>query len=260
MRHTFTAMTYNLWGGWDLESRSLALTTLMELRSPDVLGIQELHPDSRDLIDSALPHHQRVSDPAPGWSKHSNIWWDARVFEYVKHGFVDVGILSDSAGLFWAQLRSTLLHEAPLLTFATAHLTWPGHPHEVETDRNPRPTQARNIATVLDELGQNNPIIFTADMNDYARPMWAMYDQDFREPFGALGRTCPPTFPVTPRFDRAARWEGVQTVEKALDWIFFRGPLQPRNAEVIEYFHQGVAPSDHKPVMATFQLDHPTAH
>lgn len=260
MRHTFTAMTYNLWGGWDLDSRSPALSTLLQLRSPDLLGVQELHPESRDLIDTALPHHQRVRDDAAGWAKHSNLWWDTRVFGYVNHGFSDVGILAEAAGLFWVQLRSTLNPDAPTVTFATAHLTWPGHPDEVDTDRSARTDQARNIAAALDELGGDHPILFTADMNDHARPMWAMYDGGFREPFGSLGRTCPPTHPVTPRFDRAAKWEGVQTVEKAIDWIFFRGPVTPRSAEVIEYFHQGVAPSDHKPVMATFQLDHQTAH
>jgi len=260
MRHTFTAMTYNLWGGWDLDSRSPALTALLELRAPDLLGVQELHPDSRDIVDAALPHHRRVNDEAPGWTKHSNLWWDTNVFDYLTHGFIDVGIRSEAAGLFWVQLRSKLLPETPPLTFATAHLTWPGHPDEVETDRSPRTDQARNIATALDELAGDRPILFTADMNDHARPMWAMYDGGFREPFGALGRTCPPTHPVTPRFDRVARWEGVQTVEKALDWIFFRGPVTPHNAEVIEYFHQGIAPSDHKPVMATFQLSHPTTH
>lgn len=254
MLHTFTSMTYNLWGGWDLEHRSDALTELLRRRSPDLLGVQELHPDAVSLIDSALPQHQRVQQEAPGWTSQGNLWWDAELFSVEGHGASDVGLLNPDAALFWVRLRSVLFPELPALVYATVHLTFPGHRLEKETERSPRTAQAAAVAEELNRLAVAGPVILCIDINDYARPLWALYDRGFREPFGYFGRTCPITHPVTPRRDRSLPWDDVQTVEKAIDWQFFRGPVRPRNAEVIDFFLDGVAPSDHKPVMATFSI------
>lgn len=256
MRHTLTAMTYNLWGDWDLARRSPALDDLMRRRQPDLLGVQELHPDSMALIDAALPEHRRVHGSEPGWSTRGNLWWNSERFEEVEHGATDVGILHEDSRLFWARLRLRQLPELPPLLLATAHLTFPGHPQEIETERSPRTAQAVAIGQTLHELADGSPTLFCVDINDYARPLWALFDQGFRESFGALGRTSPITHPVTPRHDRPMPWQDVQTVEKAIDWIFFAGPITPRSAEVVDFFHDGVAPSDHKPVMATFTIDH----
>jgi endonuclease/exonuclease/phosphatase (EEP) superfamily protein YafD len=257
VKFTFTSMTYNLWQGWCLDDRLPALDDLMRTRSPDLLGTQELHPDSRKAIDAALPGHARVQDEAPGWAVCSNIWWDRATFDLVEYGAEDVGILAEHAALFWVRLRPIGVEAAPSILYSTAHLTWPGHPREVADDRSPRVEQARAIAAALRRLGGDGPTILCTDINDYARPLWALYDEGFREPFGSLGRTAPVTHPVFPlplaKQDRS--WPGVHMTQKTLDWQFFRGPLRPRSGEVVEYFRDGIAPSDHKPVVCTFTLD-----
>lgn len=257
MHHTVTVMTYNLWGEWDLPTRSEPLGELMRRRQPDLLGVQELHPQLRTIIDEALPNHSRVHGDEPGWATRSNLWWNTTVFEIEESGTRDVGILHEDSLLFWAKLRSIVLPDAPSVLLAAAHLTFPGHPLERETERSPRTEQAAAVGEALTELSPDGATFLCIDINDYARPLWALYDRGYREPFGTLGRTSPITHPVTPRHDKPPPWEGVQTVEKAIDWIFYRGPAQPRTAEVVEFFHEGTAPSDHKPVMATFALTDP---
>lgn len=255
MRQTITAMTYNIWGEWDLARRAPAIGDLMRRRQPDLLGVQELHPESMALIDQALPDHHRVHGTEPGWSSRGNLWWNGRLFDAEDHGAADVGILHEDSRLFWVRLRNRLLPDAPPLVLATVHLTFPGHPQEVETDTSPRTAQAAAVGQTLAELADGGPALLCVDINDYARPLWALFDRGLREPFGALGRTSPITHPVTPRHDRPMPWQDVQTVEKAIDWIFFSGPITPRAAEVVDFFREGVAPSDHKPVMATFTID-----
>ncbi len=252
MRHTFTAMTHNLWGDWDLPRRAPALSGLLAGRSPDLLGVQELSPGAVELIDAALPGHARVVDDAPGWREHANLWWDRELFAEVEHGLADIGMPTPDRGLSWVRLRHVEASDLAPLVLASAHLTFPGNAEEVRTERSPRTEQARSAARELNRLAGGDPVILCIDINDYARPLWAFYDDGFREPFGTLGRTCPITHPVTPRLDKPMRWEGVQVVEKALDWLFFNGALRPRTAEVVDYFLDGVAPSDHKPVTATF--------
>lgn len=249
---TFTAMTYNLWGAWRVEDRMPALTQLLRLREPDLLATQELHPVSRDTVDTALPDHDRVRDDFPGWATRSNLWWRRAEFSYAGHGAEDVGIWSEHARLFWVRLRRP---DAPDLVFATAHLTWPGHPREIADDRSPRVDQSRAIVAALAHLAPDpdTAVLFCSDVNDYARPLWTFQDAGYVEPFGWLGTVSPVTHPVYPlALAQPPRQPGVQTTQKAIDWQYFRGPLRPRTAEVVEYFADGVAPSDHKPVLCAY--------
>ncbi|WP_053207618.1 endonuclease/exonuclease/phosphatase family protein [Jiangella muralis] len=138
--------------------------------------------------------------------------------------------------------------------YATAHLTWPGHPQERADDVSPRVEQARNVVAALDRLAGDGPCIFTADVNDYARPLWVLREAGFADAFAALGRSSPITHPVVPLVGPGRGWAAPEPVAKAIDWQFHRGPLRPRCAEVVEFFHEGVAPSDHKPVVVTYTL------
>ncbi len=37
-----------------------------------------------------------------------------------------------------------------------------------------------------------------------------------------------------------------------MDWLMHRGAIRPLNAEVIDFYADDLAPSDHKPVLATY--------
>lgn len=251
---TFVSMTYNVWGDHHLAARADALRSFFTVRAPDLLATQELRAGSRDIIDAALPGHDRVHDDFPGWAGQSNLWWRRELFTSDGHGAEDVGIRSENARLFWVRLRPVGRPDAEPLLFSTAHLTWPGHPQERIDDINPRVGQARQIAAALDRLAGDGPCLFTVDINDYARPLWVLREAGFQDSFTALGRTSPITHPVVPLIEPGAGWEVSGTVEKAIDWQFHRGPLTPRSGEVVEFFHEGRAPSDHKPVVVTYTM------
>lgn len=91
-------------------------------------------------------------------------------------------------------------------------------------------------------------------MNDWARPLWVLREAGFRDSFLSLGRSSPVTHPVIPHFEPGGALAPPEAVPKAIDWIFHRGPLRPRCSEVVEFFHEGRAPSDHAPVVATYTL------
>jgi hypothetical protein len=278
---TFTAMTYNLWGGWRFDERRGPLTELLTRRSPDLLATQELHPDSRAAVDAALPDHDRVRDGFEGWATRSNLWWHRDLFTELDHGATDVGIWSEHARLFWVRLACPAAGTE--LVLATAHLTWPGHPREIADDRSPRVDQSRAIVAELARLaGGAEParpsdaaaagaaapdpatgkggagrtaVLFCSDTNDYARPLWTFYDGGYRDPFGQLGTVAPATHPVYPLpLDKPRQWPDTYPAAKTIDWQFFRGPLRAAGAEVVEYFSGGVAPSDHKPVQCTYRF------
>ncbi|GIF45694.1 endonuclease/exonuclease/phosphatase family metal-dependent hydrolase [Asanoa ferruginea] len=251
---TFVAMTYNVWGDAHLEQREPAIRDLLETRPPDLLATQELRPGSRAVIDAALPGHERVHDDFPGWAVQSNLWWRTELFTHVEHGAHDVGILDEHARLFWVRLRAA---DATDLVFATAHLTWPGHRDERADRANRRTGQAEAVVAALDEIAGTAPCLFTVDINDIGEPLWVLGNGGFLDSFTALGRTSPVTHPVAPlpfATGRGTRLSPLGSPAKAIDWIFARGPVTTRASEVVEFFSAGIAPSDHKPVAATYTL------
>ncbi|SEE30445.1 hypothetical protein [Ruania alba] len=250
---TFVAQTHNLWGDHVAEQRRAPLDAMYRHRQPDLLATQEQRPWSRDLIDDAMPEHSRVNDEFPGWATQSCLWWRRDLFEYVEHGADDVGILAPDARLFWVRLATA---DGPIL-FSVAHLTWSGHPKEQETGTNQRTPQAAAIARRLAELADGAACLFAVDINDIGPPNWEFGNNGFLDSFTALGRHSPVTHPVVPSgFEESVgtRLSPLASPRKAIDWIFLRGPVRARAAEVVEFFHRGVAPSDHYPVAATLTL------
>jgi len=77
------AQTHNLWGDHHAAERVEALGGLYERRAPDLLATQETRAWSRDLLDAAMPGHDRVHDEFPGWERQSNLWWNRALFSEV---------------------------------------------------------------------------------------------------------------------------------------------------------------------------------
>lgn len=256
MTFTFVAMTYNLWSEFYLDQRRDAIASLFTKRPPDLLAVQELRPATRKLLDDVLPDHDRI-DGTAGWETQSNLWWRRDLFTYVEHGAEDVGILSPDARLFWVRLRTP---DDTELIFSTAHLTWPGHSDERTDHVNRRIAQARAIGEALERLAGDGACLFTVDINDIGPPQWELGNAGFLDSFTALGRHSPVTHPVVPTVATGpigTRLSPLASPPKAIDWIFARGPLAARSSEVVDFFHDGRAPSDHYPVVATYTVQHP---
>jgi endonuclease/exonuclease/phosphatase family metal-dependent hydrolase len=253
---TFIAMTYNLWGDAHADARAPALHAFMKTRQPDLVATQELRPWSREALDDALIGCRRVHDTFEGWSRQSNLWWRESRFAIVEYGADDVGILDTDARLFWVRLRERETG-SPLL-FATAHLTWPGHRDEQADLRNRRALQAARIVERLGSLSQDDaPCLFTCDINDIGPANWAFGNAGFLDSFSALGQHSPVTHPVVPipySEEVGTRLSPLASPQKAIDWLFHRGRLICRSSEVGDYFHHGSAPSDHRPVLATYTI------
>jgi hypothetical protein len=253
---TFVAMTYNLWGNHFVEERMPSLKRFFTLRAPDLLATQELRPITRQLVDEALSDHARVHDDFPGWSGQSNLWWRTSMFTLLEHGATNVGIRAEHGRLFWVRLRPTA-PSLPPLVFSTSHLSWPGNSQERADGRNARTAEAAQVVAALDEIASDGPCLFTVDINDIGEPNWTLGNAGFLDSFTALGRHSPPTHPVIPRpfvSELATPMSPLASPQKAIDWLYHRGPLQTRLSEVVEFFDGGNAPSDHYPVAAAYTL------
>lgn len=248
---TTVVMTYNLWGTNLWPQREPALRALFATRDADLIAVQELSAETRDVLDDMLPNHRRVEDSFAGWTSSSNLWWRTDLFTMRDHGAHDIGARK-TRRLFWVRL--TPAGGGPPLLFATAHYTWPGDEQEERTGVNPRIAQARRTVAALDELAADGPCLFVGDLNDHHHPVHVLRKAGFQDSFTALGRSGSPTSPVLPLIARPEGDDPPKDIPKVIDFQFSRGPIRVRTSEVVQYFHHGVAPSDHRPVVATYSL------
>lgn len=256
--HRFVAMTYNVWESARWPERADALRAVLELTGPDVLCIQELRPASREVIDAALPTHDRVEDELPGWTCEGTIYWRRALFDLVEHGAEPLGQLSPERRLFWVRLRHRPTGSTVLVS--TAHFTWQGNPREREEGVSPRVAEARRTVEALERLApapdadaddddgereEREPVLFMGDLNDTVNAIRILRAGGFVDSFTASGSPLVPTHPARPTADGTPQ---------VLDWQFHRGPIRAMTSHVGEYFRGDLAPSDHKPVVVTYAI------
>ncbi len=241
----FTVMTYNIWASSRWPERKEPLKQFLEYHQPDILCLQELRPETRNLIDEVLTGHQRIDDPFAGWKREGNIYFNRELFERVKHGAEDIGLFEEARRLFWVQLRFRFNPKRTLFV-STVHYTWAGNEQEKNGGVNPRYAQAQRTVEVLRRLVPNTePLLFMGDLNDFVHPIRILRESGLCDSFAGLGRHTDYTHPASPT---------AQGTPQSIDWIFHRGPIRPMTSEVVDFYLNDLAPSDHKAVLATYRL------
>lgn len=243
-------ITYNLWLTERWPERAAALERFLGLFAPDVLCVQELQRPTQEFIDGVLREHDRVRDPFSGWTSESNIYWRKAVLEKIDHGAEEVGHLEPERRLFWARLG--LKSPQRTIFVATAHLTPPRRGEEPETGVSPRVLQLKRIASELGRLvREGEPAFFMGDMNDAWHPQRTLKPAGFVSCFAALGMQSPPTYQCYPTADIHP---GEQTVTEAIDLIVANRHARAVAASVPQCYAGNLAPSDHWPVQAIYEL------
>lgn len=242
----FVATSYNLWADTRWPEREESLRGYVRLTQPDVLCLQELRPATRDLLDEELPGHTRVDDAAEGWIQEGNIYWSKALFDLVEYGAEEIGMLEPLRRLFWVRLRGKRRRSTVLVL--TAHYTWGGNAREREKGISPRLDQARRTVAAIDHLAhEDEPVIFMGDLNEASNAIRLLReDGGLVDSFTASGVPLQPTIPARPT---------ANGTPQVIDWQFHRGPVRVMTSAVGDYFSGDIAPSDHKPVTATYAFD-----
>ena len=243
-------ITYNLWLTERWPARALALERFLKLFAPDVLCVQELQRPTQEFLDRVLREYDRVHDPFPGWTNESNIYWSKGLFEKITHGAEEVGHDEPERRMFWTRLQVKSLQK-PIFV-ATAHLTSPRHSGETDTGVSPRVRQLKRIADSFTRLvHEGEPAFFMGDMNDAWHPQRILKEVGFVSCFAALGMQSPPTFQCYPTAN--VQPEG-HTITEAIDLIVANKHARAIAASVPQCYVGDIAPSDHWPVQAIYQL------
>ena len=137
--------------------------------------------------------------------------------------------------------------------------SWPPPIHEPAVQRRackghpPRVRQLNRIAEALQKLVRDGePAFFMGDMNDAWHPHNVLKRVGFVNCFAALGMQSPPTFQCYPT---ANIEPGEHSITEAIDILTANRHARPIAAAVPHCYASDVAPSDHWPVHAIYQLD-----
>ena len=244
-----SVMSLNLWGEQRWTVREPAVKACLETLRPDVLCLQELTARTRERLDVFLPDHERVDGDHPGWTSAGNVYWRSDRLTEVTHGAADVSLPEPGRRLFWVRL-SLPDDDDRTLVVASAHLTYQLNERERDTGRSPRVEQTKRIVAELDDVaGETEPVLFAGDLNDPIHPYRVLSESGYSDCFSDLGHPVRATFPA-----RATRSDLDTVVEVPYDWIFGNDAARSMAATVTEFYHDDVAPSDHWPVIATYEL------
>lgn len=241
-------ITYNIWNTvrWDVRERPLR--EFVGAFNPDILCLQELRPESRASLDAGMVAHDRVHDDFPGWLTESTIYWRRDSFEEIAHGAEEVGIPGGNRRLFWVRLQLT--GEEQTILVSTVHLTYQGSAEERTTGRSPRVMQTQRVIEALGGLvHEQEPTFLMGDLNDPYLPIRMLLEAGYAHCFAGLGIPTEPTHPCHPTVNVAPRH-----ASQTIDWITSNCQARPVAAQVPHFYHGDIAPSDHWPVLAVYEL------
>jgi endonuclease/exonuclease/phosphatase family metal-dependent hydrolase len=246
-------VTCNLWLTERWPARAPALQKFLSLFSPDVLALQELQPATRAFIDRVMPDHERIDDPFVGWTSEGNIYWRKGLLHRQDHGAEPVGHEEADRRLFWVRLSAAAADLT--LVVACVHLSGALRREESATGLSPRIRQLEAIGRELKRIVRaGEPAVLMGDMNDAWQPHRLLGQAGFLSCFAALGMQSPPTFQSQPT---AAREADEPQFTAAIDIIAANRHLRAMAACVPQCFADDLAPSDHWPVQAIYELTAP---
>jgi endonuclease/exonuclease/phosphatase family metal-dependent hydrolase len=233
---------------WEFR-RDLLVDTIKD-KDPDVFGTQELFYDQAEYIAAKLPEYAWF-----GLSRRGN-----RDDEHMGVFYKKSGLRLVSSGNFWLSETPDVPGSMSWDVTLPRMVTWglfersgsgerfylynTHFPHRTE-DAAARVRCAQVIVDRIRQLPENVPLILTGDFNapaggDVHSRLTAVLQDAW---INAQGRRGP---------DHTFNGFGKLNAGPRIDWILYRGPLAPSEAETVTRNDRGRHPSDHYPVFVVF--------
>lgn len=254
-------MTYNIryaspLGANSWPVRRPLVQQLIESHSPDILGTQEgLYHQLKDL-EKDLKAYRWIGLGREGGSRGEfmAVFYKLDRLEPIEYDHYWLSDTPDVIGsatwgntvrrmVTWVKFRDLAVKQD--FYFVNTHFD-----HQVE---NARRKSAELLLERTKKLGTNLPVIVTGDFNSPAGASGAyetlVGPEKFSDSFDSVKRTTDRTQTFN-GFHYPAPKEGAR-----IDWILFRGPIQPLEIEIDDFAEESQYPSDHFPVIATFRYN-----
>lgn len=241
----FSVISLNLWNTEYLDKRLPAITSFLDTYKADIFCFQEIRKDLIDIFDSRLEGYSRINGSDPGWMCESNIYYNRKMFEEIRHGRIDLDMPETHRGVFWVELKDK--KEGKSFFASTVHLTWQGNADEMATGLSYRHREALAIAEKFPAIYKNEAVFITGDFNDPVHPSTILEKQaGFKDVFTFLHEPHPVTFPNLAFTDEYYLCE-------AIDKFMYIG-FRPLMACSPHYYMPQSGLSDHYPLAVMLEL------
>ncbi|HEU0139617.1 MAG TPA: endonuclease/exonuclease/phosphatase family protein [Bryobacteraceae bacterium] len=235
---------------WD-HRRDLLVRTIQKY-DPDVFGTQELFHEQGEYIAAKAPEYKwfGVSRRGNQTDEHMGVFYKPSKLTLLDSGNFWLSETPEVPGsMSWNVSLPRMVTWGLFQTTAGKkfYLYNTHFPHRRE-DAEARTNCARVIAKRIGSLPTGTPLIVTGDFNTAA---------ESSEPYTILTGESKDAWTTAPdRSGPTGTFNGFKGRDTGprIDWILYRGDVQPVSAETITYNESGRYPSDHFPVMAVFEL------
>ena len=235
--------------GWP-ERRDLLVETILD-KDPDVIGTQELFLLQAEYITKRAPQYAWFGSGRFGnhEDKHVGIFYRKDRIRLLSHGDFWLSETPETPGSSsWDIIRPRQLTWGALEAegagcFYILNTHFPYRSVEQEARRN----TAHLIKARIGGIPRLAPVILTADANSPAGgDIHELLCKDMRDAWcSAAARNGP---------EGTVHGFGRHTSERRIDWILYRAPWRVLEAETVTHSRDGRYPSDHFPVVVTFDV------
>ena len=231
------------------EHRRDLLAETIQLHYPAVLGTQEIFAEQSAFILDKIPSFQSFGRGRYGdeRDKHNSIFYDCRRFSLIDSGEMWFSLTPEIPGssdweiprprmVTWGRLRPTAGSDVLILN---THLPYGRGADEA------RRQSARIILQKIAELPPDLPLFLTADFNAPAEgEIYGLLTKGLEDAWKTARETRGP--------DGTLHGFGKFKGSRRIDWILHRNAGRALSAETVTHTANGLYPSDHYPVIATF--------
>lgn len=256
---TLEVMTFNVRTPADTddnrwENRRDLMAQVIRARAPDVIGTQELVSRQAEDLAARLPQYKWFGEGRRGGDgdEHMGVFYRADLLRVLESGNFWLSDTPQVAGsISWGNLYPRMVTWARFQRIAdgATFVLYDTHFPYREQDDAARLKSARLIVDRVSALPAGEPFVLTGDFNTTDRdPAHAVLTSVLTD---AWLSGAPRSGPDATFHDFTG------TPDRRLDWILYRG-LKLRSVETVTTHEGPRYPSDHFPVIATFDLSPPS--
>ena len=231
--------------------RKAAVAKLMSV--PDLIGVQEALPDQLADLDAALPQFDRFGTgrSAERTGEHTAVFYRKDRFELLENDTFWLSPTPSEAGSKgWDAAYERIATWGKLRDRRTGRQFYLFNTHFDHIGAEARRESARLLASRIDSIAGQAPVIVTGDFNDLST-------SEFFAILTAAGLRDARNVSGEPARGPDSTWNAFRAIEpgRRIDFIFVRGPVEVLWHDTIPAtLSDGRFPSDHLPVVAEVRV------
>jgi len=239
---------------WEIRKEKVA--DLLNYYEASFIGLQEVQKFQLDFILKNLSNYDYIGLPreAGEFAEYSCVLYNKKEFKVVEQKTIWLSKTPDSVSKGWDAACHRIVTYGLFKNINSGKQIWIANTHFDHEGRVARLESAKLLINLVEELKakQQVPVIITGDFNATAEEDTIQLLEKSLNEATSVSMTKP--------YGEKATWNGFNfnsKPKKQIDYIFFDkiSKLKVRKFITINDFYDFKYPSDHLPIMATFQIN-----